>query len=1098
MNMRKTILISIFILVGFILQAQPVGYYNAANNKTGAELLQALHDIIDGHTTITYDAIWSKFPSLDPRPDDNTLVWDIYSDIPGGTPKYFFTFGDDQCGSYQAEGGCYNREHSWPQSWFSSQSTPSTDLHHIFPTDGFVNSKRSNYPYGEVQTAEWTSLNGSKLGTCKSSLGYSGTVFEPIDAYKGDIARAYFYMSVRYYGEDDNWSTSGMTNKSEILPWAMTMLLRWNDEDPVSDKEINRNNAIYAIQNNRNPFIDNPNYAHMIWDSNWSGGNTSAAGDYAKITSTAELSNGEYLIVFEGGSKAFDGGLSTLDAANNNISVTINSNAIASNATTNAATFTITKSGNTYTIKSASGYYIGQTGNANGLASSTTTTYANSITFDSDGNANIVSGGTYLRFNNGTNDQRFRYYKSSSYTSQQAIQLYKKNETYTITLASVEHGSISVSAVEAIAGATITLNAAPDTDYELDSWSVIDAQNNPVAVTNNQFTMPASNVTVSATFVYVGQPFTQQYYLVTDVDQLVAGRTYLIVNIPAGKAMGSSSSNGNNRVAVSATITNNTIADLGSACELLLGSSGNYWTLFDASWGSSGGYLYAASSGSNYLKTEANLADNGIDNGKWSITFNTSTHAATIQAQGSNTRNIIRYNSGSTLFSCYNSTSGQQDVYLFARSETVNFTENSTVACLNTFDKNTIQSGVTVSATKVLGKEMCNNASQLVIEEGGQLIHHTAGIKATMKKNIAAYTTNGGWYTIATPFTDFDPSLIADGNYDLYAYDEDGELEWVNYKAHPTNFPVNVNNGYLYAHNPNVTILTNGTLNSGDYTEMVSLSYANDNANIIGFNLLGNPTAHSINFSKSSNVSDGYYYLSNSETWEYEPNNTVPAGRGFLVKANGTGQSVTLNSQSKRGDEVEDELIKIDIDGEYAYVKMTDGVSMPLLGFRDHYSSVYLTRDKQSYIMLVNEDANDVDLNYSARYNGQHNLNIDVKGDLPYLHLIDRLTGADIDLLQTPYYTFEGKHSDYSNRFKLMFRANDDSQDNDDFAFISNGELVVNGKGTLEVFDVLGRQLFAKQLSTLNSQFSILTSPGVYVLRLINDGNVRVQKIVIE
>ena len=107
--MRKTILISIFILVGFILQAQPSGYYNAANNKTGEELLQALHDIIDDHTTISYDAIWSKFPSLDPRTDNNTLVWDIYSDIPGGTPKYFFTFGDDQCGNYQGEGGCYNR-----------------------------------------------------------------------------------------------------------------------------------------------------------------------------------------------------------------------------------------------------------------------------------------------------------------------------------------------------------------------------------------------------------------------------------------------------------------------------------------------------------------------------------------------------------------------------------------------------------------------------------------------------------------------------------------------------------------------------------------------------------------------------------------------------------------------------------------------------------------------------------------------------------------------------------------------------------------------------------------------------------------------------
>ena len=93
-------------------------------------------------------------------------------------------------------------------------------------------------------------------------------------------------MSVRYYSEDSDWGTSGMTNKSEILPWAMTMLLRWSDEDPVSDKEIARNNAVYGYQNNRNPFIDHPEYAHMIWDENWQG------GVYYNITCASGLSHG--------------------------------------------------------------------------------------------------------------------------------------------------------------------------------------------------------------------------------------------------------------------------------------------------------------------------------------------------------------------------------------------------------------------------------------------------------------------------------------------------------------------------------------------------------------------------------------------------------------------------------------------------------------------------------------------------------------------------------------------------------------------------------------------------------------------------------------
>ena len=177
--------------------------------------------------------------------------------------------GQDQCGNYNGEGDCYNREHSWPQSWFNNDGTARTDLHHIFPTDGYVNNKRGNYPFGEVRTASWTSQNGSKLGTCKTS-GYSGTVFEPIDEYKGDLARALMYMSVRYYTEDGSWASSDMTHKAEILPWAINMLMRWNEQDPVSQKEIHRNNAIYDdYQHNRNPFIDHPEYARMIWDPSW-------------------------------------------------------------------------------------------------------------------------------------------------------------------------------------------------------------------------------------------------------------------------------------------------------------------------------------------------------------------------------------------------------------------------------------------------------------------------------------------------------------------------------------------------------------------------------------------------------------------------------------------------------------------------------------------------------------------------------------------------------------------------------------------------------------------------------------------------------------
>ena len=255
-------------LAASALAQAPANYYNSANGLTGNQLKVALHNIIKGHTSISYSQIWNAFWSTDNK--GNGVVWDMYSDRPNGNPPYTYYLGQNQCGNYSGEGDCYNREHSWPQSWFKNDATAKTDLHHIFATDGYVNQKRGNYPFGEVKKATWTSQNGSKVGTCQTS-GYAGTVFEPIDEYKGDFARAIMYMSVRYYGEDSSWGSSDMTTKSEIKPWAINMLLEWNDKDPVSQKEIDRNNAIYNdYQHNRNPFVDHPEYARMIWDPNWS------------------------------------------------------------------------------------------------------------------------------------------------------------------------------------------------------------------------------------------------------------------------------------------------------------------------------------------------------------------------------------------------------------------------------------------------------------------------------------------------------------------------------------------------------------------------------------------------------------------------------------------------------------------------------------------------------------------------------------------------------------------------------------------------------------------------------------------------------------
>lgn len=265
--MKKLYILLVLVIASVAINAQPQGYYNGTEGLTGNALKTALHNIIKSDNHTSYSGLWSAYQQTDKKP--NGKVWDIYSDIPNGTPPYQFTFGSDQCGNYSGEGDCYNREHLWAQSWTNNDSDEKTDLHHVYPTDGYVNNRRSNYAFGEVNNASWTSQNGSKLGNNTVS-GYSGTVFEPIDEYKGDIARALMYVCVRYYQEDNSWGTSDMTNKSLIKDWAMTMLLRWHEEDPVDDKEINRNNAVYNIQHNRNPFVDYPEFANKIWDPHYS------------------------------------------------------------------------------------------------------------------------------------------------------------------------------------------------------------------------------------------------------------------------------------------------------------------------------------------------------------------------------------------------------------------------------------------------------------------------------------------------------------------------------------------------------------------------------------------------------------------------------------------------------------------------------------------------------------------------------------------------------------------------------------------------------------------------------------------------------------
>jgi len=180
--MRKQITILLLLVFTGMLGQEPAGYYDDAEGLTGEELKTALYQIISPHTTLDYDQLWDAYytTDVDKYFEDDGTVLDMYSENPSGVDPYDYDFGTDQCGNYSGEGSCYNREHSFPKSWFNDASPMYTDIFHIYPTDGYVNGKRSNYAYGEVDNPTWESENGCKLGP-NTYPGYSGTVFEPID-----------------------------------------------------------------------------------------------------------------------------------------------------------------------------------------------------------------------------------------------------------------------------------------------------------------------------------------------------------------------------------------------------------------------------------------------------------------------------------------------------------------------------------------------------------------------------------------------------------------------------------------------------------------------------------------------------------------------------------------------------------------------------------------------------------------------------------------------------------------------------------------------------------------------------------------------------
>ena len=272
----------LLMLITFTHAQAPYGYYESTDGLLSYELKTALKIIIDdigdgngfpSHQDQGYGALYDAYAAENSGDSDDYFendgtVLDMYSERSLGIDNYNYEHFENNCGNYSDEGDCYNREHLVPQSTFNSASPMKNDYFHVVPSDGAVNGARGSFPFGEVTNPNYTSTNGSKRGS-NTFPGYTGIVFEPIDEFKGDIARAVLYFAIRY---EDEFSSSWRTNEvladnpqDFFVDWYLALLLSWHLNDPVSEREIDRNNNGYQFQSNRNPLIDRPEFAVMIW-----------------------------------------------------------------------------------------------------------------------------------------------------------------------------------------------------------------------------------------------------------------------------------------------------------------------------------------------------------------------------------------------------------------------------------------------------------------------------------------------------------------------------------------------------------------------------------------------------------------------------------------------------------------------------------------------------------------------------------------------------------------------------------------------------------------------------------------------------------------
>jgi hypothetical protein len=471
----------------------------------------------------------------------------------------------------------------------------------------------------------------------------------------------------------------------------------------------------------------------------------------------------------------------------------------------------------------------------------------------------------------------------------------------------------------------------------------------------------------------------------------------------------------------------------------------------------------------------------------------------------------LKYNTASnqTRFRYYKS--GQQDIQLYKYTEggvptptpvttTAYYTRvflSDPTSAVEIAGPSIVPSGVALN----MGNNNLTNelgAAKLVIEDGAQYIGNS--VNATVQKNITACTysneNNAGYYLIASPI--YDNLIAADVNglltnyYDLYKFDNTATLEWLNYKA--GTFTIDPEVGYLYASGSNTVVNFAGELN--EYEDLYEVTIPN-----VGFNLIGNPFACNVYVYDESSEPMNFQVL-NGAGQEFADGSTINAGDAFLVqttKANqklyfnheqlGKASAVTLNVEKSRGSIIDN-----------ARVRLGEGHGMNKFYLNDNGTHIFIPQGDEEMAVAYSAAEAEMPVSFRASENGTYTLAVEAENvEMNYLHLIDNLTGMDVDLLQTPSYTFEAKTSDYASRFRLVFKANGTNENNaETFAYFNGTNWTVSnvGDATLQVVDVTGRTV-ANQMINGNAELNLNQPAGVYVIRLVNGDNVKTQKVVV-